>query len=161
MDSLEISRETDAIMESYPAEPRFALAIMQDIQSKQHYISQESLEMISAYIGVPLSKLYAMATFYRSLKLKPQGKYIIKTCDGTACHINGSQQALDCIKRILGIVPGEITEDMLFSLETVNCMGACAFAPVISVNDKPFAKMNDEKITAVIASYREGGDVNE
>ena len=161
MDSMEISRETAALMECYPAEPRFALAIMQDIQKEHQYISQENLEMLSAYIDVPLAKLYAMATFYRALRLKPRGKHIIKTCDGTACHIKGSQQALECIKRLLSIMPGETTPDGAFTLETVNCMGACAFAPVISIDEQLYAKMNDEKIASVLLSYREGGEGND
>lgn len=155
------SGEVKAIIESYPADERFALAIMQDIQGKQQYISQESMEMIADYIGTPLSRLYAMATFYRALKLQPRGRYVIKACDGTACHIKGSSQALDCIKRVLGIRPGETTADGLFSLETVNCMGACAFAPVMSINDKTYAKLTDEKIARIVAQYKEGGEADD
>jgi len=147
----------EKIIQKYPREKRFALAAMQDMQQEFTYVPREGLSFLAEYLSCHFSELFAMATFYKALFLEPRGRHIIKLCDGTACHIGGSQHALDCVNRRLGIVPGQTSPDGLFSLEKVNCVGACAFAPVITIDDKPYAKMNDEKISAVLASYRESG----
>ena len=144
------------IIHKYPAEKRFSLSIMQDIQGEFNYISREAMEEISAYLGTPLSKLYGMATFYRALSLKPKGKYIIKVCDGTACHIRSSLSILAELEKVLGIAPGEITSDGLFSLETVNCVGACALAPVIVINGEYHGNMKPNDIGEIINSYKGG-----
>jgi NADH-quinone oxidoreductase subunit E len=101
-----------------------------------------------------------MATFYKALSLKPKGKYVIKICDGTACHIKSSMVILDELERLLKIKAGEVTADGLFSIETVNCVGACALAPVMIVNGEYHAKMTPQSIVSVIAKYK-GGEVNE
>lgn len=146
----------EEILHAYPKEKRFSLAIMQDMQHKFQYIPREGLEALSAYLDTPLSSLYGMATFYKALSLKPKGKNIIKLCDGTACHIRGSQKLVDGVVRTLGIHPGETTEDGLFSLELVNCLGSCAMAPVMVVNETYYGKMTVEKIPEILESYKGG-----
>lgn len=98
---------TVGILKKYPKELRFLLAILQDIQRQYNYLPRESLNMVKDYLGIPLSSLYSMATFYRAFSLKPKGRYIIRVCDGTACHLKLSQNLIDEIKNILGIGPGK------------------------------------------------------
>jgi NADH-quinone oxidoreductase subunit E len=144
----------------YPAEKRFSLAIMQDIQREFNYIPREAMEAISEYLLIPLSKLYGMATFYKALSLNPKGKYVIKVCDGTACHIRSSMVVLSELKKLLEIKEGEITPDGLFSLETVNCVGACALAPVMVINGEYHGKLTPQDIAGIIESYM-GGEADE
>lgn len=99
----------------------------------------------------------AMATFYKALSLVPKGEHIIKCCDGTACHIRGASTLIDGIERELGIGPGETTKDGLFSFETVNCLGSCALAPVLVVDDVYYGKVTLEKLREIIEDVRKGG----
>ncbi len=114
---------------------------------------------LSEYLDMPLSKLYSMATFYKALSLIPKGKNIIKVCDGTACHIRSSKSLLDEIEKTLGIKPGETTKDGKFSLETVNCLGSCAIAPVMVINDKYYGKLTPSMLREILKEY--GGENNE
>ncbi|WFA08768.1 NADH-quinone oxidoreductase subunit NuoE [Tissierella sp. Yu-01] len=143
------------IIKKYPNEKRFTLAILQDIQREYSYIPREYMESIAEYLNLPLSDVYSLATFYKALSLKPKGKYTIKVCDGTACHIRDSKSILNELLEVLEIEAGETTEDGLFSVEVVNCIGACALAPVILINDKYYGSMTKEKVKNVLDSYRE------
>lgn len=147
------------IVEKYPAESRHTLSIMQDIQKEWGFIPREALNTISEYLNVPISKLYSMATFYKALSLKPKGRNIIKVCDGTACHIKSSSVLISEIQRLLNISPGETTEDGAFSLETVNCLGSCAIAPVIVINETYYGKVTPSKLKEILDEY--GGVKNE
>ena len=147
--------EIAAILQQYPKEQRYCLAIMQDMQRRYNYIPREGMEALADYLGCPLSSLYSMATFYKALSLKPKGRHIIKLCDGTACHIRGASTLCDGVRRILGIGADETTEDGLFSLELVNCLGSCALAPVLVVDDTYYGKMTMEKLPGVLDQYRE------
>lgn len=151
--------EIKEIIEKYPKEKRYTLAMLQDVQKQFNYIPRQALEMISEYVDTPLSSLYSMATFYKALSLKPKGKYIIKVCDGTACHIRSSMVLIDEIYNILKIKPGETTENGMFSLETVNCLGSCAIAPVMVVNDKYYGKVTPAMVREILKEY--GGEENE
>lgn len=156
----EITRDRDELLDiihRFPRDRRYTLAILQDIQRVQGYLLKESLEYISEYLQMPLSQIYSMATFYKALSLKPKGRYIIKICNGTACHIRGSGILMDYMKEILGILPGETTGDGLFSLEVVNCLGACALAPVMVINGKYYGNMTKEHLMAIIQKYRGAG----
>ncbi len=144
------------ILQAYPQEQRYSLAILQDMQRKYNYIPREGMEALAEYLGCPLSSLYSMATFYKALSLKPKGEHIIKMCDGTACHIRGSARLRDGITRLLGIDNGETTPDGLFSLELVNCLGSCALAPVVVIDDTYYGKMTVEKLPGLLDTYRRG-----
>ena len=146
--------EITKVLNSYPKEKRYSLAILQDVQRRFGYIPRESLDAVSAYLDIKISALYSMATFYRALSLKPRGKHFIKVCDGTACHIRGSTALLDALQRALGIKPGETTDDGLFTLETVNCVGACAIAPVMVVDDQYHPKVKPDKVETILSAYR-------
>ena len=145
----------NSILRQYPSEQRYCLAIMQDMQRQYNYIPREGMEALSEYLDCPRSSLYSMATFYKALSLKPKGKHIIKLCDGTACHIRGASPLKDGIRRILGINEDETTEDGLFSLELVNCLGSCALAPVLVVDETYYGKMTLEKLPGILSQYRE------
>lgn len=147
------------MFDKYPKEQRYTLSILQDLQKEYNYIPKEKLVELSEYLDIPLSKLYSMATFYKALSLKPKGQNIIKVCDGTACHIRSSQSLLDEIQNTLGIKPGETTEDGKFSLETVNCLGSCAIAPVMVINDKYYGKLTSAMVREILKEY--GGAKNE
>ena len=147
--------DIQAILQAYPPEQRFSLAMLQDMQHKFNYIPREGMEALAVYLGCPLSSLYAMATFYKALSLKPKGRHIIKLCDGTACHIRGSTTLLDGVRRLLGINAGETSEDGLFSLELVNCLGSCALAPVMVVDGTYYGRVTLEKLPKILDQYRE------
>lgn len=132
--------------------------MLQDLQKEYGYIPKEKLLELSQYLDIPLSKLYSMATFYKALSLKPKGRYIIKVCDGTACHIRSSKSLLDEIENSLGIKPGETTKDGKFSLEVVNCLGSCAIAPVMVINDRYYGKLTSSKVREILREYGGAGD---
>jgi len=144
------------ILKAYPKEKRHSLAILQDMQRRFGYIPREGLEAVSVYLGIKLSSLYAMATFFRALSLKPKGKHVIKVCDGTACHIRGAPVLLDALERALGVKTGETTKDGQFTVETVNCLGACAIAPVMVVDGEYHPKVKPDQIEAILKTYRGG-----
>ena len=144
------------VLESYPKDKRHSLAILQDLQRTFGYIPRESFDILSQYLDVKIAQLYAMATFYRALSLKPKGKHVIRVCDGTACHIRGAPVLLDALERNLGIKAGETTEDGLFTVETVNCLGACAIAPVMVVDEQYHPKVKPDQIEAILKTYRGG-----
>jgi len=157
MEEQTISREQiQGVLESYPKERRYSLAVMQDMQRLFGYVPREGLEKLSERLDCPLSELYSMATFYKALSLKPKGKHIIKLCDGTACHIRGSVNLIGAIERTLGIGPDETTEDRAFSLELVNCVGACALAPVMVIDGKYYGKVTMESLPGILQAVREG-----
>ena len=143
------------ILDKYPCQQRYALPVMQDMQHHFGYVPREGLEALSGYIDCPLSKLYSMATFYKALSLKPKGKHIIKVCDGTACHIRGSMNLVNGIKRTLNIGPDETTEDGQFSLELVNCVGACALAPVMLIGEKYYGNVTMDSLQGIFDALRE------
>ena len=153
------SEKIMSIMNKYPGQYRYSLAILQDFQKSFGYIPRQCLESAAEYLGCSVASLYSLATFYKALSLEPKGRYVIKICDGTACHIRGSVPLIDGVKRLLGISSGQRTDDGLFSMETVNCLGACAMAPVMMVNDNIYGQMTPDKLPEVLNKYREGAGV--
>lgn len=149
------------ITHAYPPEKRYALAIMQDIQREFNYIPEVALPLIKERVGTSEGHLYALATFYKALSLKPKGKHIIKLCDGTACHMRGTPNLVGGVERHLGITAGERTEDGHFSLELVNCVGSCALAPVMLVDDTYYSKVTMESLPGILDSYKPGGEKDE
>ncbi|MCI1945038.1 NADH-quinone oxidoreductase subunit NuoE family protein [Clostridium luticellarii] len=144
------------VIEKYPKEERYTLAILQDIQRKYKYIPKEALKNLAQYLDTSLSKLYSMATFYKALSLTPKGENIITVCDGTACHVASSASILDTLYKEIGIRQGETTEDFKFSINTVNCVGACALAPVMMINNKYYGNLTPKLVQEIIQEYRGG-----
>ena len=150
-------RAIEEILHSYPAQQRYSLAMLQDMQRRFNYIPREGMEALASYLDCPLSALYAMATFYKALSLQPKGRHIIKLCDGTACHIRGAVNLVGGVERLLGIRAGETSADGQFSLELVNCLGSCALAPVMVVDDTYYGKVTMERLPEILNQYREEG----
>lgn len=107
------------------------MGVLEEVQARYHYLPKDALILISESMGVPLSQTYGVATFYNAFSLKPKGRHVINVCTGTACMVRGARKVLERISNRLGIQPGETTEDGQFTLETVNCLGACALGPVV------------------------------
>jgi NADH-quinone oxidoreductase subunit E len=143
------------VVKNYPHEKRYTLAILQDIQHQFGYIPPEALEIAARHLDMKTAPLYAMATFYRALSLTAKGRHIIKVCDGTACHLRGAPILLSTLENTLGIKPGQTGADGLFSLETVNCLGACAIAPVMVVDDQYYSKVSPGQVQEILNLYKE------
>jgi NADH-quinone oxidoreductase subunit E len=158
---MQIQAKILEITARYPAEKRFSLAIMQDIQRELNYIPPEALPLIKQHVGASEGQLYALATFYKALSLKPKGRHIIKLCDGTACHLRGAPNLISGIKRHLGIDPGDTTADGEFSLELVNCVGSCALAPVMIIDETYYSKVTVESLPRILDACREAADPSE
>ena len=146
--------EVIRIAQSYPAERRYALAAMQDMQHAFNYIPEKGLHCLAKHLNCGVAQLYSMATFYKALSLKPKGKHIIKICNGTACHIRGSVNLATGLKRELGIDPGETTEDGLFTLKNVACLGCCSLSPVMMINDETFGSLTPDKAIGILNDLR-------
>ncbi len=138
------------LFKATPRHPRFLLPLLQDIQFRYRYLPRASLKLVAEHLGIPESRVYAVATFYKALSLTPRGEKTVKVCLGTACHLRGAASVLDALSRNLGIPPGGTTHDMRFTLETVNCLGACALAPVVTVNDRVYGQMTPGRVAELI-----------
>ena len=149
--------KVDEIVELYGAKQSSLIPIIQDIQSEYRYLPAELLVYVAKQIGISEGKAYSVATFYENFSFEPKGKYIIKVCDGTACHVRKSIPILERLYSDLGLSKDKVTtDDMMFTLETVSCLGACGLAPVITVNDKVFSAMTPDMATALIKDLRDG-----
>ncbi|MFC1737311.1 NADH-quinone oxidoreductase subunit NuoE [Candidatus Hydrogenedentota bacterium] len=146
------------IIEEYGCRPDSLIAVLQDIQAKLRYLPEESLRQVSARLGVPIGQVYTVATFYKAFSLTPCGEHIIQVCMGTACHVRGAQRLLEELERQLEIRSGETTEDGVFTLEAVNCLGACALAPVMLVDETYHDHMAPGKLRKLIESVRGEGN---
>jgi NADH-quinone oxidoreductase subunit E len=139
-----------SIIRSHSGDRSQLVAILQDIQAEYNYLPQVALHKVSRKMGIPESQVYAMATFFRAFSLKERGKHIVNVCLGTACHVRGGTAVLDRVKTRLNIEPGQTTKDGKYTLETVNCMGACALGPVITVDGEYHGQMNSEKVDKLL-----------
>jgi len=128
---------------------------LQAAQSLYGYLSIPVLEKIAEHLHIPLSRVYGVVTFYAQFRFKPSGKYVIKVCRGTACHVRGSKGILEALERELKIKDGDVTSDMKFGIETVACLGTCFLAPVMMVNDKYYGKLTSKKIRDVLKEYED------
>jgi NADH-quinone oxidoreductase subunit E len=146
----------DGIIEGHLGRPGAVIAILQAIQEEYRYLPREAFSRISSSLGVSEAKIYSVATFYENFSLEPKGSVIVKVCDGTACHVRRSLPILTRLRQDLGLSEGKVTTpDLLFTVETVACLGACGLAPVITVNDKAYPAMTPDKATDLIAKIRQ------
>ena len=146
---------TDGIIERYGKKASSLSPVMQDIQAEYRYLPGELLTYVARQIGVTEAKAYSVATFYENFSFEPKGKYIIKVCDGTACHVKKSIPVLEALYEELGLSKKKkTTDDMLFTVETVSCLGACGLAPTMTINDEVYPKMTPEKAVAVVRELR-------
>lgn len=146
----------DEILTSHDYSQTAVIAIMQDIQKVYRYLPEEMLCYIAKELHLSEAKIYGVATFYENFSLEPKGKYVIKICDGTACHVRKSTGILEEIQKTLGVTADKpTTEDGMFTIETVSCLGACGLAPVCTVNDVVHPSMTPEKARELIQSLKE------
>ena len=142
-------REIHEIIDREAQNEGSIISALEKIQEHYRYLPKEALILASQRLGVPLSQAYAVATFYNAFSLKPKGKYCLQICMGTACHVRGSPQILNQMETKFDIQAGETTPDHLFTLETVNCLGACALGPIVVVNDEYSGQMTVQKSDAL------------
>lgn len=143
--------ETDVILQHYPEKDASSLIpLLQDIQEEHGYLPESELVQVSHYCDIPMSRIYGVATFYNQFRLQPLGKYVIRVCRGTACHVKGSGDILTTLENELGIKAGETTKDLKFTIETVACIGACSIAPVIAINDEFYGKLDNKKVKKIL-----------
>ena len=146
----------DRVIEKLGAKPSATIAILQAVQEEYRYLPQETIPYIAKKIGVSEAQLYGVATFYENFSLEPKGKYVIKVCDGTACHVRKSMPILKALQDELHLSDSKkTTDDLMFTVETVACLGACGLAPAMTVNDKVYPSMTPEKAVELLNQLKE------
>jgi len=151
--------QAERILASYPAEEASLIQVLQDVHRAYNYLPCDVLARVAEALSVPLAKVFSVGTFYRAFSLVPQGRTIIRVCTGTACHIRGASQLVDELERTLGLKPGETSDDLGFTVKTVNCVGACAMAPVLIVNQAYHGNAKAAKLSSYLAE-EETDDAN-
>lgn len=151
-------KKVDEIINKYNAEKSSLIGIFQDIQQEYRYLPREAIARVVERLGIPLTQAYMVATFYKSFSLVPRGEHEIHVCLGTACHLRGGQRLVENFERSLGVKAGGTTVDAKFTLETVNCLGACALAPLVRVDEKNYGKMTGDKVVKIIREYQPDGE---
>lgn len=148
-------KELDAVLDQYAKVPGSLITILQKAQDIYGYLSVETINRISQATGIKPAKIYGVATFYAQFRLQPVGKYLIMLCQGTACHVNSSELILQTIQDELGIEDGQTTEDGLFSLKCVACLGCCSLSPVMMVNEDTYGSLTPDKTKKILKELRE------
>lgn len=152
------THRVDEIMARQNRDRSAVIAMLQDIQAEFRYLPEEVLRYLSQSMAIPIAKIYSLASFYRAFSLEPRGKHLIHVCLGTACHVRGAVRILGTIERTLGIQAGETDANLEFTLETVNCLGACALGPVVVVNGEYHGQMTSAKATRLLKRLRKSDE---
>lgn len=142
----------------YQGEMGALIPLLQSAQESYGYVPESAIDHISEIVGIPPADIYGVVTFYSQFRLKPMGKNIVKICDGTACHVNSSTGILKTVEDELQVDGDETTEDGLFTLQKVACLGCCSLSPVIMINDETYGKLTPKKVTQLLKEYRENSD---
>jgi len=143
------------ILKKYGKDKSQLVSILQDIQSEYNYLPRQALEKLSKKMDIPQSQVYSMATFFRAFSLKKRGKHIVNVCLGTACHVRGAELIVESLERQMGVARGQTTQDLNFTLESVNCMGCCATGPVVKIGEEYFGHMANDKVEPMLKKFRE------
>ena len=141
------------VLKKYRNDKSALIDILHDTQAEIGYLPKDALQQIGAGLGIPLSRVYCVVTFFKAFSLTPRGRHLINVCLGTACHVRGSDKVLEQIEKELGIKTGENTPDLKFTLETVNCVGACALGPMVIIEEDYHGEMTPEKVSEVLNNY--------
>jgi NADH-quinone oxidoreductase E subunit len=144
----------ESILSRYEGESADLIPVLQDIQDSYNYLPKEELTLVADRLNVPLTQIYSVATFYKMFSLVPKGEHQLKVCLGTTCHLRGGQRLVDSLSSRLGCELGYTTKDGAFSLETVGCLGSCAQAPVMMIDDKYFARVTVDKVPKILKLYQ-------
>lgn len=156
MNDVKRMEEMDEILQKHEYKASNIIAILHDTQAKYRYVPREVFPYLSRKLGISTAKIYSVATFYENFSLEPKGKYVFKICDGTACHVRKSIPILERLRKELGLSEQKLTtDDLLFTVETVSCLGACGLAPVLTVNEQVYAAMTPDKTSELIAKLKE------
>ena len=150
-----MDEKVERIIDYYRDKPGTVLSKLEAIQDTYGYLPKEIVEQVSKVLGVPLSQLFSLATFYAAFTLTPRGDHTVHVCLGTACHVRGAPKIVDEFTRLLAVGPGDTTEDRRFTLETVRCVGCCSLAPVIRVDKDTYGYNTMEKVPKILAKYKE------
>lgn len=148
------SEKVEAIIRNYSGSRDSLISILHDVQSDYGYLPEDALRVVAKQLDLPLIQVYGVATFFKAFSLKPRGQHIVSVCLGTACHVRGAPAVLDEVKRELGIEPGATTQDMRFTLETVNCLGCCALGPIMVVDGKYHGDLSPGKVRKILNPYK-------
>jgi NADH:ubiquinone oxidoreductase subunit E len=144
----------DGILNRHDGLPADLIPVLQDIQDSYNYLPKDELIVVSERLNIPLTQIYSVATFFKMFSLLPKGKHVCKVCLGTTCHLKGGQRLAESISHRLGVDIGYTTKDMNFTLETVGCLGSCAQAPVLMVDDTYFARVSVDKVPKILKQYQ-------
>jgi NADH-quinone oxidoreductase subunit E len=142
------------IIERHGYQKASLIGILQDIQGEMNHLPRKALVQVAKSLDLPLTHIYEVATFYKAFSLEPRGKHTIQVCLGTACHVRGGSRVLDYLEDRLEVKPGETTKDLSFTLESVNCLGACALGPMMVIDKKYYGKINTNKIGSILEKYQ-------
>ena len=142
------------VLNKYENDRGQLISILQDIQAEYQYLPREALELVSHSLDIPVTRVYSVATFFRSFTLVPRGEHLVHVCTGTACHVRGAVRILEEMEKQLGIPQGKTTKDGKFTLETVNCVGACALGPIALVDGEYAGQMKPDKVKTLLQKYR-------
>jgi len=145
--------QVDEVVETHGRDTSALVGILQEVQRHEGYLPRKTLGRLSQKLDLPLSRLYALATFYRSFSLTPTGRHRISVCLGTACHVRGGQAILNQLERLLGVEVGGTTADRRFTLETVRCVGCCSIGPVVRINKETFGRVRQDKLARTLTRF--------
>ena len=149
----QVEETVDSILNGYQHDKSLLVSVLQDLQAECNYLPREGLTRVSEGLGLPLSQVYSVATFFKAFSLKPRGRHSIAVCLGTACHVRGAIRILEEIERELGVDRGETTKDLKYTLETVNCVGACALGPIVIADGEYSGQMKTDTVRPLLESY--------
>lgn len=145
--------QLEEILSKYQGVKGALIPVLQEAQNAYGYLSREVIQCVSEKMNIPVSQIYGVVTFYSQFHLNPRGKYIVRVCQGTACHVRGAKAILKALEDTLKVAHGGTTADLKFTLETVACIGACGLAPVMMVNDDTHGRLTPEAVTQILAKY--------
>ena len=150
--------QIDAMVKQHGGDSSALVALLQEVQKKEGFLPRKALATLAQKLDLPLSRLYALATFYRSFSLVPTGRHKVCVCLGTACHVRGGQAILYRLEHLLGVPAGSTTGDKEFTLDTVRCLGCCSLGPIVRIDDEIFGKVTQDKLSKVLASQKKAAE---
>lgn len=149
----ELEGTVNKVLKKYQQDKGMLVSVLQDIQAEYNYLPKEALKLVGEGLIIPLSQVYSVATFFKTFSLQPRGRHLINVCMGTACHVRGATRVMEKIERELEISSGATTPDLKFTLETVNCVGACALGPIVKIDDDYHGEITTAKVDSVLKNY--------
>ncbi len=146
-------KKVNKIIKCYGKDKSLLISILQDVQEEFNYLPRDALKKVSDILDLPLSQVFSVASFYKAFSLKPRGRHVINVCLGTACHVRGGKRLVDRLGMLLDVKPGETTENLRFTLETVNCLGACALGPIMVIDGKTHGRVRQDGVGKILQNY--------